>query len=97
MSDADRLDYFTAYTDKLKAEAEDEKERLEIEARKKGLANNLAAGNLVKNKSKPSGPSSSFYFYNPTTVAYGKNEFIKFGETVKIKTIGDGQQQNSII
>jgi len=76
MSETERLDYFTAYTDKLQAEAEAEKERLEIEARKKGLAvNDLAAGNFVKNKSNPSGPNSSFYFYNPTTVAYGKNEF----------------------
>ncbi len=78
MSETERLDYFTAYTDKLQAEAEAEKERLEIEARKNGLAiNDFDAGNFVRNKSNPSASNSSFYFYNPTTVAYGKNEFAK--------------------
>ena len=78
MSEIERLEYFTAYTANLQAEADAEKERLEIEARKSGLATNgLTDGNFVKNKSNPSGSSSSFYFYNPTTVAYGKNEFNK--------------------
>ncbi|GGW56991.1 protein involved in gliding motility SprE [Winogradskyella epiphytica] len=33
--------------------------------------------NLQTPGQSPKGGSSSFYFYNPTTVAYGKNEFLK--------------------
>lgn len=38
----------------------------------------LPTGNTARKGNKaPQGRSSNFYFYNPTTVAYGKNEFLK--------------------
>ncbi|WP_449301291.1 type IX secretion system periplasmic lipoprotein PorW/SprE [Pseudofulvibacter geojedonensis] len=44
-------------------------------------ANKLLAANLggqtTQLNGKPSGPQASFYFYNPNTIAYGKNEFRK--------------------
>ena len=65
MSDADKETYFQSYIDTLKAE----------EASKKAAASSGNAfetsQNVVTKKGK------SFYFYNPSTVAYGKNEFIK--------------------
>jgi len=65
MSDADKETYFQSYIDTLKAE----------EASKKAAASSGNAFetslNVVTKKGK------SFYFYNPSTVAYGKNEFIK--------------------
>ena len=75
MSDSDKLAFFTAYTDDLKAKA---------------IADSIAAAKLsekgpaIVNKEFSSksvgGPSPSggkFYFYTPTTVAYGKVEFRK--------------------
>ena len=75
MSDSDKLVFFTAYTDDLKAKA---------------IADSIAAAKLsekgpaIINKEFSSksvgGPSPSggkFYFYTPTTVAYGKVEFRK--------------------
>ena len=65
MSDADKETYFQSYIETLKAE----------EASKKAAASSGNAFetslNVVTKKGK------SFYFYNPSTVAYGKNEFIK--------------------
>jgi len=76
MPEADRLAYFTDYTNTLKQKLEAEKERLEIEARKSGFAaTNSLINNAVTQGGGLSGAGSSFYFYNPTTVAYGKNEF----------------------
>lgn len=77
MTDAERLSYFEEYTNKLKTEAEAEKERKEIEAQKQGLAtNNAGSGNIVNPKGGPNA-GSSFYFYNMQTVGYGRNEFLK--------------------
>jgi len=79
MSETERLSYFEEYTSKLKAKAEAEKERLAIEEQKKGLAantrDNSNLGNIVKPKGGTPNAESTFYFYNPSTVAYGKNEF----------------------
>ena len=75
MSDSDKLAFFTAYTDDLKTKA---------------IADSIATAKLsekgpaIINKEFSSksvgGPSPSggkFYFYTPTTVAYGKVEFRK--------------------
>jgi len=75
MSDSDKLVFFTSYTDDLKAKA---------------IADSIATAKLsekgpaIINKEFSSksvgGPSPSggkFYFYTPTTVAYGKVEFRK--------------------
>ena len=84
MSDEDRLVYFRTYTDKLKAIAEAEKEKAEIAERLKSANSGLATNN--KNSSGKSvrvdptaskGQKQEFYFYNSTTVAFGKNEFVK--------------------
>ncbi|WP_420571302.1 tetratricopeptide repeat protein [Kordia sp.] len=70
-SDDERTAYFQAYIDELKAE---EEAKRELEEQKQSFANNEFAS------SRNSGPKNSggeFYFYNQTTVAYGKNEFRK--------------------
>ncbi|MGB6267434.1 MAG: hypothetical protein WBF67_00360 [Olleya sp.] len=78
MSEAERLSFFTEYTDELRKKAEEEKERLEIEERKKGLVTiDIPTNNAIKPRGGLPGASSNFYFYNPSTVAYGKNEFIR--------------------
>ena len=80
MSQADRLAYFTKYTDSLKRDLAALAEKKEIKDLNKGLNTNSNTDSFVKNRSNP-GSSSSFYFYNPTTVAYGKQEFEKiYGE-----------------
>ncbi|MEZ4792918.1 MAG: hypothetical protein R2783_05510 [Gelidibacter sp.] len=81
LSKEDQLALFTEYANNLKAKAEAAKEKAEAEKRlntglkttndvDKGIQRSDAAN------SKPGG-KQQFYFYNPTTVAYGKNEFIK--------------------
>ena len=78
MSKADRLSYFEKHVNDLKAKAEAEAERQAIELQKQGLASNNA-GN-TNDFVKPTGGlpgGSSFYFYNDQTVAYGKNEFTR--------------------
>ena len=66
MSDADKETYFQSYIETLK---------LEEEASEKAAASSGSAlgasQNIVTKKGK------SFYFCNPTTVAFGKNEFIR--------------------
>jgi tetratricopeptide (TPR) repeat protein len=78
LSEEERLAYFTKYTDDLKEAAEALKEK-EKKAQSKGL---LAANNNTGGNSRDKGNSSaSFYFYNPVTVAFGKNEFlVNWGE-----------------
>ncbi len=74
LSEDERLAYFTKYTDDLKERAAALKEKEEIASR---------SGGLISGKSSTGGDSrgntkaASFYFYNPVTVAYGKNEFLK--------------------
>lgn len=88
LSDADRMVVFTTYIDNLKARAKALKEQEEIAERKanSGLvasdnnSNRNAAGSFASASGiNPPGSDKqqSFYFYNPTTVAYGKNEFLK--------------------
>ena len=86
-SDADRLAIFTTYIYDLKAKAKALKEQEEIAERKANAGliasenkNQNAAGSISRNAgTNPPGSNDqqSFYFYNPTTVAYGKNEFLK--------------------
>ncbi|WP_449500882.1 type IX secretion system periplasmic lipoprotein PorW/SprE [Aegicerativicinus sediminis] len=80
MPEIEREAYFTAYTEKLKEIAEAEREKAEI------LERNNAGLVVVENQLSRSLPglptqnnrnSSTFYFYNPQTVAYGKNEFTR--------------------
>jgi hypothetical protein len=65
MSDADKEVYFQSYIETLKLEEASEKAAA-------STGNSFGASqNAVTKKGK------SFYFYNPTTVAFGKNEFIR--------------------
>ena len=76
LSEDQRLEYFTVYTDKLKKEAQEAKEKAEIAEKNKsvGLKSVESKINGIGQKA----PNiKSFYFYNPVTVAYGKNEFVK--------------------
>lgn len=68
----ERITYYEKYIEKLKAE---EKAKEEAEAAKLlAQANNNQF--LPKTGGKQNA-NTTFYFYNPTTVAYGKNEFRK--------------------
>ncbi|MBT8273379.1 MAG: hypothetical protein KJO77_06215 [Bacteroidia bacterium] len=80
MSDADRLSYFNAHIDELKKKAEEKKEKEEAEQRKQEVSKGI--GQSKNNLGAKSGKGSSdsggaFYFYNSTTVAFGKNDFIQ--------------------
>jgi len=76
MSEEQQLAYFTAYTQKLKAKAvADSLENVKNEER---IANNEFFQKNKGGKGSTGGPQGGkFYFYNPTTVAYGKQEFSK--------------------
>jgi tetratricopeptide (TPR) repeat protein len=88
----EQLVIYTEFAEQLKAKAlEEEEKRKEILEKRKNKSTSDKAkskfdkGNAkigrnpnplsIGNSNKRS--SSSFYFYNPSTVAYGKNEFIK--------------------
>ena len=79
MSEEERLAYFTAYTDELREKAEEEKARQEAEEQRvQGIARsgqNTTDSN--NNRIGQDSQASTFYFYNTTTVAFGKNEFIQ--------------------
>lgn len=78
LPEVEKLAYFESFVQDLKDKAEAEKEKQEAAARNSGLAtvNNTIGGQ--PNRVGTQGESSIFYFYNPTTIAYGKNEFVKF-------------------
>ncbi|SEP81253.1 protein involved in gliding motility SprE [Hyunsoonleella jejuensis] len=77
LSDAEKLVYFEKFTTDLKEKAEEEEKKQEALQRNTGLATvNNQIGNRNTNTGVP-GQAAGFYFYNPTTVAFGKNEFIK--------------------
>lgn len=74
MSEAEQLAFFTDYTSKLKEQAvKDSLEAIKIEQK-------IANKEFYEKGSVASGPNkggSTFYFYNTSTVAYGKGEFRK--------------------
>lgn len=73
MSEAQQLAYFTDYTSKLRERAVQDSIAAAKDKRK--IANNEF---FEKGKTSAGpGKGSTFYFYNPTTVAYGKSEFRK--------------------
>lgn len=82
MSESEQLAYYTDYTSKLKAKAiQDSLDQIKMETK---IANN----EFYKKNSTTSGPkggNSAFYFYNPTTVAYGKQEFRKIWGNRKLE------------
>lgn len=80
LSEADRLAFFETFVEKLKVKAEEEEkkeEAAEAIKRNSGLVTvNKAIGANIRKSGAPN-QATAFYFYNPTTVAYGKNEFVK--------------------
>ena len=79
LPEADRIAYFETFIEKLKIKAKEEKEKAEAAERNStGLitASNTIGGNIPMRGGTPN-QVAMFYFYNPTTVAYGKNEFVK--------------------
>jgi hypothetical protein len=76
MPEAERLALFTQYTEDLKKKAEERKEKEEIAKRSKGLITNNNQGKPLALGGRNQA-TESFYFYNPVTVAFGKNEFVK--------------------
>lgn len=80
LPDADKLAYFEGFVEKLKAQAKTEAKRAKAAERNKGVATvntNIGSKQINTPGSPLPGQAAVFYFYNPTTVAYGKNEFIK--------------------
>ncbi|MFY0712094.1 hypothetical protein J1D01_00325 [Seonamhaeicola sp. NFXS20] len=78
LSEADRVAYFETFINKLKQKAEEEKEAQEKQEALKRNAGLITGNNTARTSSTGgTGQSTLFYFYNPTTVAYGKNEFLK--------------------
>ncbi|WP_239000261.1 type IX secretion system periplasmic lipoprotein PorW/SprE [Hyunsoonleella ulvae] len=80
MPDVERLAYFETYVTELKEKAEEEAKKEEALKRNTGLAtvNTQIGGNSAGGTSRGvPGQGNVFYFYNPTTVAFGKNEFLK--------------------
>lgn len=77
LSESERLAYFQSFIDTLKAQEEAEKAKAEAAERNSDLVNlnnNTSASAQIGNTSNQ---STVFYFYNPTTLAFGKNEFTK--------------------
>ena len=66
MSDTEKKGYFQSYIETLKLEEEASKKAVKSSKNSFGPAQSS-----ITKKGK------SFYFYNPTTVAFGKNEFIR--------------------
>ena len=66
MSDSEKESYFQSYIEILKAEAEALKKADKSSENSFGPSQNLGFQN-----------GKSFYFYTPTTVAFGKNEFVR--------------------
>ncbi len=70
LSEQEQLQYFTAYTKDLKEQTPAQPAEEE----------NIAGNYFEKKRTGMPGiptPGSNFYFYNPTTVAYGKEEFTR--------------------
>lgn len=87
MPESGRVAYYEAYISKLKKEDERKAILAAKESDKQiAMANDLASADKTASVSSRKAPTiqgsgaskvSDFYFYNPTTVAYGKNEFRK--------------------
>lgn len=80
LSEADKLAYFENFVEELQNKVLEQKEKQEALDRNKGIITtntNNQANAAPSRVGAPSNQAVTFYFYNPTTVAYGKNEFIR--------------------
>ena len=74
MTEPERLEFFTEYTSNLRAQAVEDSIARVIQEQE--IANNEFFNNNKKKGNEPKA-GGTFYFYNTSTVAYGKQEFIK--------------------
>ena len=80
LPEAERVAFFETIIETLKTKAEEEKQKQETALRNNGLItvnNTIQGSNAIAPRGGLPNQSDLFYFYNPTTVAYGKNEFVK--------------------
>jgi len=77
LPEAERTAYFQEFVDALKIKAEEAKEKEEAAQRNTGLVTLNNTIGSRPNRASAQAQAAEFYFYNPTTVAYGKNEFVK--------------------
>lgn len=79
LPESERLTYFNAYIEDLKRQAEEAAEAAKLAEQKAARAEAESRSTKVSGIIAPdvSQRGSTFYFYNPTTVAYGKNEFVQ--------------------
>ena len=89
MSPEEQLAVFTEFTDNLKRQAEEAQEKAEALERLNKASSRVRGNNANPGDPSAGGKGgrgntvgnprgiSSFYFYNPQTVAFGKNEFIQ--------------------
>lgn len=85
----DQIAFYAEYIEILKVKAEEEEKLKKEQSQRQSNSGNIQiADNKINNRlgsnknpggipGSIGGNKSSFYFYNPTTVAYGKNEFLK--------------------
>ncbi|MDO5978819.1 tetratricopeptide repeat protein [Flavivirga spongiicola] len=80
LPEEERLAYFESLVEKLKIQAEEEEEKKKKEEAAKRNAGLVTVNNTLGGQNprgRAPNQATVFYFYNPTTVAYGKNEFVK--------------------
>lgn len=73
LPEEEQLEYFTTYTEELKEKTLNQNASPDVQE-------NVAGNYFEKKRTGMPGmptPGSNFYFYNPTTVAYGKEEFFR--------------------
>ncbi|HET7360547.1 MAG TPA: hypothetical protein VFI78_01295, partial [Salinimicrobium sp.] len=80
LSQPGKLEYFTQYTEKLKTET---LKRIEAQKSAASAGQLNQPGPVFQNPGPAAGipgvpnPANAFYFYNPTTVAYGRQQFFR--------------------
>lgn len=81
LSEEDRLDYFTKYTNGLRAKAMEQMEGsdLPVYAANVGNSSPFPSSSAVPTTANPagSGGSNNFYFYNPLRVSKGAQDFLR--------------------
>jgi tetratricopeptide (TPR) repeat protein len=78
MSDAERTSYFADVAEQARLAEQQRREQEELDKQKSAnAAKNMAGPPGVSRRTEVGikGANENFYFYNPTTVAFGKNEF----------------------
>ena len=87
MSEDERVLFFNSYLQKIKDKLKFEEEIIDIK-------NNIS---LVSKTNSISSKDALFYFYNPTAVAYGKNEFKKlWGQIKRTDNWRNGQKKATL-